>query len=474
MADHDQFVNLVKDPKFVEDEVKTIERAGALHVEATMSKGTSPNLLKVRVTPVAEPQTYTATETPRNTRFTLVRTRKTAPVSAKKFKISEDVELPAAGGNRYKVEGKVKKKKVEAAKTLFTWRKLYYQPVHMLGVTVPSTASMEADYDGHFIKFKMKDGPQQVPFRTNTDSNTVAERNQVVMDARAGYSIDRYEPYTVCIYFVNMIADPKENFLVTPVMSSAHKLGAGITSWSGGQISFKVPQDKYIWWGLNTIEDAKNGGRGNWLTSGSAYYVGDDGVKNAIPDGDITIDTSKKVSGLGGYDHLKIKLPWGARDFWSSNTVRFGMTLKVVKGFSGGYSEPDVNIITVATSGWWRPFTDTKRLQILNHEMGHKIGMVADGTGKALDKPAHQYTGQGHQGPHCQNNANYVVGRANEWQGTPLCVMFGATSCFDPGTGAHKPAPSNFCPVCDKLVKKLDLFAGDLDGLKNSVRLGHI
>ena len=108
MPDHDQFVNLVKDPKFVEDEVKSIERAGALHIEATMSKGISPNLLKVRVTPVSEPQTYTATETPRNTRFTLVRTRKQAPVSAKKFKIMEDIELPAAGGNKYKVEGKVK------------------------------------------------------------------------------------------------------------------------------------------------------------------------------------------------------------------------------------------------------------------------------------------------------------------------------------------------------------------------------
>jgi hypothetical protein len=137
MADHDQFVNLVKDPKFVEDEVKSIERAGALHIEATMSKGISPNLLKVRVTPVSEPQTYTATETPRNTRFTLVRTRKQAPVSAKKFKVMEDIELPAAGGNKYKVEGKVKRKIVEAAKNLFTWRKLYYQPVQMMASPCP-------------------------------------------------------------------------------------------------------------------------------------------------------------------------------------------------------------------------------------------------------------------------------------------------------------------------------------------------
>jgi hypothetical protein len=32
----DQFVNLTKTATFVEDEVKSIERAGALHVEAVM------------------------------------------------------------------------------------------------------------------------------------------------------------------------------------------------------------------------------------------------------------------------------------------------------------------------------------------------------------------------------------------------------------------------------------------------------
>ncbi|HXI56143.1 MAG TPA: hypothetical protein VNO55_08795 [Polyangia bacterium] len=475
MADHDQFVNLEKKATFVEDEVKSIERAGPLHVEAVMKTGMSPNMLKLRVVVDSEPNQYTATEKLSNPRFTLVRSTKLSPVSAKKFKIEEDIALPAAGGNKYKVEAKVKKKVVEAAKKLFTWRKLYYQPVHMAGVTVPSMGSMEADYDSHFIKFKMKDGAGAVPLITNTDSNTVAQRDQVVKDARAGYTMDRYEPYTVCIYFVNMIANPlNSNYVVTPAMSTAHKLNAGIISWSGDTISWKVPGGKYLWWGLTAADDAMNGGRGKWLVPGSAHYVGDDGVSRSIPDADVTIDTSKKVSGLGGYNHLKIHLPWGAKDFFSSNTVRFGMTLKVVKGFSGGYSEPNVNIITVATSAWWRPYDDAKRLQILNHEMGHKIGMVADGSPKKLDKPAFQYTGQGHQGPHCQNNATYNATLPEPWQGTPLCVMFGATSCFDPVTGTHKPAPSKFCPICDKLVKRLDLFASDLPGLKNSVRLGHI
>jgi type VI secretion system secreted protein VgrG len=474
MADHDQWVNLEKDPKFVEDEVKALARAGALHVEVQMRKGTKPNLLKVRLTPVSEPNTHTPTERGRNPRFTLLRTRKVAVVSKKKFKVEEDIELPAAGGNKYKVEGKVKKKVVESAKHVISWRKIYYQAVHMAGVSVPSLASMETDYEAHFIKLKMKDAARSVPFLTNTDSTTSVGRNHVVRTAASGYTMDRYEPYTVCVFFVNMIAKPEENFVLDPTTSPVCTLGAGIFSWSGEDISFKLPEDKYLWWGLNTIDDAQNGGRGNWLTPGSVYFQGDDGVPHRIPDGDVRVDTSKRVSALGGYNTLKIRLPWSARNFWSSNTIRFGMVLKVVKGFSGGYSEPEVNLITVASSGWWQPCTDAERLQVLNHEMGHKLGMLPDGTGKRLDRPASFYTGQGHQGPHCASSAVYTSGASNPWQGTPACVMFGATSCYDSAVGHDRPAPSTYCPDCEKLVKKLDLYGSDLPGLSNSVRRGHI
>ena len=474
MADHDQWVNLEKDPKFVEDEVKALARAGALHVEVQMKKGTKPNLLKVRVTPVSEPNKHSATEQGRNTRFTLLRTRKVAVVSKKKFRVEDEIQLPAAGGNKYKVEGKVKKKVVESAKHVISWRKIYYQVVHMAGVSVPPLASMEADHEVHFIKMKMKDAPNVVPFSTNTDSNTRAERNHVVQTAASGYTMDRYEPYTVCVFFVNMIADTMIDFVVDPTMSPAYTLGPGIFSSSGEDISFKLPEDKYLWWGLNTIDDARNGGRGNWLTPGSAYFQGDDGVSHRIPDTDVLVDTSKRVSALGGFDTLKIRLPWSARNLWSSKTIRFGMTLKVVLGFTGGYSEPNVNLITVAASAWWQPNTVAEQLQVLNHEMGHKLGMVPDGTGKELDRPANFYTGQGHQGPHCANNAVYNSAAADPWEGPPTCVMFGATSCHDPAIGFHRPAPSTYCPDCQKLVKKLDLYGSDLYGFRNSVRRGHI
>jgi hypothetical protein len=475
MAELEQFVNLEKKATFVEDEVKSLERAGAFRVECNMKKGLKPSLLKVRVTPVAEPQQYTVAEKGRNSRFKLVETRTPSIINSKTYKLQDDIQLPAAGGNKYKIEAKVKRKVVESGKTVITWRKLYYQAVHMTGVTVPNMTSMENDYKTHFIVFKSKDPPGTAPFTINTESESVAQRNSVVQAAGSQYTLTRYQPYTVCVYFVNMLADAQDNFVVAPADGDPATLGSGLFHWSGPKVSFTLPNDKYVWYGMNPTEDAQNGGRGAWLTPGSAFYQGADAVRRSIPDENITVDTTRKVSGLGGYDTLTIKLPWSARNFWSSREVRFGMTLKIVSGFCGGYSEPNVNLITVATAGWWRPYTDTKRLQILNHEMGHKIGMLPDATGKELDQPPGFYTDKGHQGPHCSNGANYNPALAqNKWQGVPTCVMYGATSCFNPAAGAHQPAPSTYCPDCQRPVKKLDLYGKDLAGFKNSVKLGHI
>lgn len=474
MADHQQWVNLEKDTAFVEDEVKSIARLGPIHVEVYMKNGTKPSLLKVRVVPISTPQQYTRAEERRNPRFTLRRARQATTIDEKRYKLEEDIYLPAAGGNRYKVEGMVGEKMVEAPKMLTTWRKLYYQVVHMAGVRVPPMSSMEADYEGHYIKFKRTGPYRAVPYSTNTDFDTVSQRNQVVRAAASGYASTLYEPYTVCVFFVNMIAAPERNFRISPATSSKHPLRPGLLAWSGEDVSVTLPQGRYLWWGLNPIDDSRNGGRGIWLAPRSAYYVGDDGIKRSIPDTDIRVDTSKRVSELGGFNTLKIRLPWSARNILTSNTIRFELRLTLVAGFSGGYSEPNVNLITVAKSAWWEPYTDAERLQVLNHEMGHKIGMVPDGHGPSLDRPINFYVEQGHQGPHCASDAEYVKERAEPWQGAPMCVMFGATSCYDPLIEAHCAAPSTFCPDCEKLVRKLDLYAPDLPGIKNSVTCGHI
>lgn len=479
MAELKQWVNLEKDNKFVEDEVKSKERLGTCHFECKLDKGGKKvRLLKIKVEEISVPNKYSAAEERRNVKwFKLKRTKQTiSPHSKNKFKLERELQLPAAGGNKYKITARYKRKVVKSLKKVETWRKLYYQAVHMRGITVPDMSAMESDYKSHYMIFKSKDPAGEVAFVNNTDSDSNAERVQVVKDAAAGYTISRYDPYAVCAFFVNMIASKRDiTFRVNK--SEKFKLWPGILAWFGSTLEYTVPDDNYLWWGVSTKDDAKNGGKGIWLVPNSAHYVGDDNKSRRIPDNKIRIDTTKKISALGGYNKILIDLPWSARDFWSPNTVRIEIGLIIVDGFSGGYSEPYVNIITVAKSGWFNPFTDAKRLQILNHELGHKVGMVPDGTGQELDKPPGHYTGKSHQGPHCKAGGltyDPARGSGKKWHGVPSCVMFGATSCYDPTTNRHKGTTKDYCADCQKLVKKLNLHSPELDNFMYSVKAGKI
>ena len=80
------------------------------------------------------------------------------------------------------------------------------------------------------------------------------------------------------------------------------------------------------------------------------------------------------------------------------------------------------------------------------HELGHKFGMVTDGTGKKPDKPAKYYTGKGHMGPHCHKGLPVKASYSSD---AGACVMFGATN-----------APKAFCNHCTPAIRKMDLSTG--------------
>ena len=166
------------------------------------------------------------------------------------------------------------------------------------------------------------------------------------------------------------------------------------------------------------------------------------------------------------------------------------MVLYIVEGFSGGFAVLRNNLLTVASNSWWNPqnVPDNQRIQVLNHEFGHKLGMVPKG-GRPLGKPEEldapdklygdideiygtittalqpQLNGKGHHGAHCERGATAQKrGSVWKWTGTPGCTMFGATSTEDAQT------PSKFCGPCSKLVIRQDLdFA--VNGLPGFVSL---
>ena len=115
----------------------------------------------------------------------------------------------------------------------------------------------------------------------------------------------------------------------------------------------------------------------------------------------------------------------------------------------GGLSFPGGNLICVCTKAWWKENDVAIQSSTLVHEMGHKVGMVSNGTGKLPDKVETFYEAKGHVGPHCffdlGDQATYAGVTGNK------CVMFGAV-----GAGS----PTAFCVQCIPALSKMDLSAG--------------
>jgi hypothetical protein len=132
-----------------------------------------------------------------------------------------------------------------------------------------------------------------------------------------------------------------------------------------------------------------------------------------------------------------------------AGTGTLRVTVNVVDRMRGGLSFPDGNLLCICTKAWWQNQGAGVQSSTAVHEMGHKVGMVADGTGKLPDKVETQYTAKGHVGPHCF----FDLGERDTYAGVAgnKCVMFGAV-----GDGS----PTDFCEKCTPAVRKMDLSSG--------------
>jgi len=117
----------------------------------------------------------------------------------------------------------------------------------------------------------------------------------------------------------------------------------------------------------------------------------------------------------------------------------------------GGLSFPGGSLVCICTRAWWQDKSTTSQNQTLIHEVGHKVGMVADGSGNLPDKVATHYADKGHVGDHCYNGnpageSNY---NTSAFRKNSICVMFGTTN-----------GKTKFCGNCHPTVRKLDISKG--------------
>lgn len=471
MANKLQWVNLSKDPVFKEDEVSSEEYLEYVHFEVKFSKA-KPAAFKVRVVEKGKPATYTAKEKARNPHFKQRHTKSQTNLGKDHVKAEEKVYLPAAGGNEYEIEAKYKRKVVKGKQTRETRRKIYYQAIAMAGIGIPGLGPTESYYEKLFVVLKNKGGPGQIPYLQNVDDFDSTQRNGLIKSAKSAYKIDKYKPWAFAAVFVDMNANRGVK-QYTVAQSPALKAPSKLVSIVSSTVSYTLPDGDYLWYGVEPKDDAQNGGKGLWLYD-DTYWVDAAGTAHKIPMANVTIDKKKRKSARGGYNTLKIEIPANLKNVFTGAHGRITIKVCVVAIFGGGYSEPSVNLILVAKSGFWEDSSDAERLQILNHEMGHKLGMVQDGNGRRLDPPPTLYghirsgpkeNNKGHSGPHCEKDMRYAGGR---WRGKPGCVMFGSTAAHD-SAGKYQLTPSTYCGECEKIVRKLDLDGRMLRGFKTSL-----
>lgn len=479
MAKHKHYVNLHRKDVFVERGVDSKDRLGPVFFKLKFKKSDSM-AASLRTVKVSETAPYTDAEKKRNFDFQLHEPLGLEVSEGEEVEAKGVALLPPAGGAVYKFEARAGDKTVATSDEVETWRRLYFQVFHMKDVKVPDLGPTINYYrDELFVE--LLDHPEKSQTElAHVECATSSDLTYLLKSSKS-YKLKDYEPWAMALVFAHMLPKLRQ----IEIDGQAHGGKVSLPSrWSGNEeLEFDLPYGMFVWFGVNSVDDAENGGKGIWLRGDGKLAV--DGKEVVVPADSITLDKSKTYRAGKGFSRLKIKLPEDARNqnrLFGKDAV-LTLTLWVIDGFSGGFAMRDENLLTVSKTAWWSDKEDTEneKLQVLNHEFGHKLGMVPKGgrefgSLKELDAPDKLYgdfdfvyaprnasddlkerlkkdnNAKGHTGAHCERGVKAKKkGDRWKWSGKPECTMFGATGTED------APAPQKFCSVCKMLVIRQDL-----------------
>jgi hypothetical protein len=471
-----QWVNLDKDPAYAQDpDVGSVDRCGPLSIKAMFDKDNIPLNFTVRLVPSGSDNVqYSAAEQLRNTNFKLP--NEISGLAAKKEAILEDsVQLPAAGGNKYKLEATDANGNTVESVEIEAKRKLYYQFMHMEDGTGKVSPYPLTQMENHCLKNKVtltKAGTdKKIAFHKTVGMHDDARYGfrDLGQDVKKEYDLPPHLKKVGCVAVLSGYIATK---LQAKTLVRAHTFGAPTGNIKITPSLVLIRGDHYLWHGLDEEDDKSK----NWFVDGTIEYQ--DTTKDGQKTHTFAIDRDKidiagtPRSAYGGYKHLSLSVDQNLKSLLASNkgTIVFKINLNIAAGFSGGFSwDPGgAAFITCSTKSWWQDNPPSNSHVIWNHEIGHRMGMVAYGN---KNHPANPYfirksylpdapstlygenpkiNDKGHQGPHCESGVTYDAAK-DEWSGTPGCVLFGAT-----GTATAR-SPLDYCSECSDIIRKIDL-----------------
>ena len=454
-----QYVNLKHDVKDGTN-IKHIDRLGrALKLKVTFENNANIKF-KVKMLRDSGNVSYTSTEKARNSNFgyteskeynktSLPNTLNSVTLPPKnnnvafigidnKYKLNTDILVTPAGGDIFTIVAIDQfGNKVEAKAKVKTQRRLFYIEAKMTGLTniASNLNTFETEFKKHGIVLDKLPAVQINHMKNiGTDAESNSFKNNVI--SRTSSKIANKIPNCVIIGYTDHLAVKEPNQRIRAVAA----VGGSVNPINVPMIKQGSTSGKHPLW--------------NNIIPGDDWFVECFFLKNGGTVADrIAINKAKctlvQAVGypIGYYDSVNVDISTLAAD---NGTIV--MKTNLVNRMRGGLSFTGTNIVAICTKAWWQSKSNNDQNQVIIHEVGHQLGMVATGSGKLPDKTSYHYDDtKGHVGNHCHMGIPAGQARYDSRADGALsqCVMYGATN-----------GKSVFCVECTKALRKVDLSSG--------------
>lgn len=439
-----QFVNLSESDSFVDGKiVPDAYRAGnKIRLKVVFNKPGTYSFT-VKCEPLDGNAQYTPGELARNPRFAYQKEQKsyTTGSDGSLALPLEDFFVGAAGKDKYVFRATDASGVTVSTGVLEVHRLIYYVELKMRSLTscASSLGLMEQVYAKHNIKL-LKLPAVEMTYMPNIGQD---DTETFQTNARSAYSKSLAvgkQPHAIAIAYTGHLAVKQENF---PIRKSV-AVGPGsppvlLTITAEPTASGSTPEPYFLWHGLGQGE--------SWFVSARFIKAGRTAA-NAIS---IPVE---KCAPVASNSAIPLQ-PNAVRIDVSAlphATGKIYLVVNIVDRMRGGISFFGGNLICVCTKAWWSTFDPKMQNEVIVHELGHKMGMVADGSGKLPDKTVSWYDdAKGHRGNHCFYGLSATQGRYDsdaDLSGSK-CVMYGVANDL-----------SDFCVNCAPAVQKVDLSDG--------------
>ena len=411
----------VRRSRMTDGDVKSVDDMGrTVYLKVKFKKKDKFSLAKLTLKRHADNAAYTRTERAKNAGV-FMPTRETFSIVSWTGEALFGVKLTPAGGDKYKFEAEnlVTGKKVQGKDVIETRRKLFYQMIRMRkahqisgGLKNKLKKRFWDPSNKLYLKLEEYAGGKTTPNRVNFNDEDPPTKAMVLRHARRVYNNSK-APYSFVVLFVNKNCIPG-----TEVRAPAGNISGNSTNVNTRQRLFSYADPA-----------ANDFGSILWIPSST-------GLPEAFTKADykrvgkwtMKLNTRGKTRGPG----------------------RFVYTMTIVSIEGMGLSLSSENLVTIASRDCdGKKVKKRTQLNILVHEIGHKIGMVPGRQGdRDLDTQSTYYHGRGHSGGHCRHPSPLLPTYSGVNPAPPpQCTMFG-----DIRTNTEK-----FCPKCLPSVRKLDI-----------------